>query len=340
MSKMKFSDIANELKKGIYRPVYFLYGDEPYFIDKITTYIQKNVLSEAEKSFNLTLFYGRDTNGDTVITAARRFPMMAKYQVIILKEAQYMNIEELTPYVRQPLESTILVINYKNKNPDKRKKSVKELLEAIPASNGIVFESSRLYEEKIPEWIISYLKGKKYTITMDACGMLTEYLGNDLGKIANELDKLIITLPEGEEQITPEHIEHNIGMSREYNNFELNKALASKNVLKANQIINYFARNQKDNNIALTLAMLYFFFSKVLTYHFIKNKSKKNVASVLKVNPFFVSEYEQAAKNYSKKKVVNIIRMLREYDLKSKGFGNVSADAGDLLRELVYKILH
>ncbi len=337
MSNLQFNEVAAELKKGEYRPVYFLCGDEPYFIDRITTWMQNNVLSEAEKSFNLTLLYGRDTDTETIVTTARKFPMMGSKQVVIVKEAQYLNnIEDLAVYANQPLKSTILVINYKNKTLDKRKK----LYNTIQKNNGIVLESNRLYEDKVPAWITSYLKRKGYSVEMDSCMMLVEFLGNDLGKIANELEKLILTLPEGEKVITSGHVERNIGISKDYNNFELNKALGTKNVLKANRIVNYFAKNQKDHHITVTLSMLYFLFSKTLIYHQIENKSRKNVASVLKVNPYFVSDYEKAARNYSKKKLVQIISMLREYDLKSKGFGNVQADAGELLKELVFKILH
>lgn len=337
MSNLQFREIADELKKRKFRPIYFLCGDEPYFIDRITGYLQENVLSDAEKSFNLSLFYGRDTDAKAIMTTARKFPMMADFQVVIIKEAQYIsNLEDLAVYAEHPLKSTILVINYKNRTLDKRRK----LYNAILRNNGIVFESKRLYENKVPGWITGYLKTKGLSIDMKACMMLVEFLGNDLGKIANELDKLIITLPEGEKAITGADVERNIGISKDYNNFELNKALGSKDAVKANRIINYFGKNQKDHHITLTLSMLYFLFSKTLIYHTIKNKSRKNAASVLKVNPYFISDYEITAGNYGSKKLVNIISMLREYDLKSKGFGNVQAGAGDLLKELVYKILH
>ncbi len=337
MSNLQFREIADELKKRKFRPIYFLCGDEPYFIDRITAYLQENVLSDAEKSFNLTQLYGRDTNAEAIMTTARKFPMMAEFQVVIVKEAQYISdLENLAIYAEHPLKSTILVINYKNKTLDKRRK----LYNTIQRNNGIVFESKKLYEAKLPGWITGYLKGKGFSIDMNACMMLVEFLGSDLGKISNELEKLIITLPEREKVITGADVERNIGISKDYNNFELNKALGSKDVLKANRIINYFGKNQKDHHITVTLSMLYFLFSKTLVFHLIENKSRKNAASVLKVNPYFVSDYEMAARNYSKRKVVDIISLLREYDLKSKGFGNVQAGAGDLLKELVYKILH
>jgi len=334
---MTFDQIISDLKNKIYKPIYFLSGDEPYFIDLITKYINDNVLTDAEKSFNQTVLYGKDTEIHTVINTAKRFPMMANYQVVIVKEAQNIkNIDDLIHYAGNPLKSTLLVINYKYKSLDKRKKLYKAINE-----NGILFNTKKLYDNEVPRWINTYLKNKNRTIDPGAGMLLTEYLGNDLSKIANELDKLIITLPDGEFNITNTHIERNIGISKDYNNFELNKALGQKNVLKANRIVNYFSHNQKDNPFTMTIAMLYSYFSKILTFHFIKNKSdKRNVAASLKVNPFFVGDYSNAAKRYNPKKTVEIISLLREYDLKSKGYNNVSTSHGELLKELVYKILH
>ena len=334
---MNFEQILSDLKNKIYKPIYFLSGDEPYFIDLITKYIHDNILTDAEKSFNQTILYGKDTEAHTVINTAKRFPMMANYQVVIVKEAQNIkNIEELIHYANTPLKSTILVINYKYKTLDKRKK----LYKAIDKI-GILYESKKLYDNEVPAWINSYLKNKNRTIDPGAGMLLTEYLGNDLSKIANELEKLIITLPDGEYNINTSHIERNIGISKDYNNFELNKALTQKNVLKANRIVNHFSHNPKDNPFTLTISTLYHFYSKVLAYHFIKDKSnRRNIAATLKVNPYFVGDYEKAAKQYNPKKTVQIISLLREYDLKSKGFNNVSTSHGELLKELVYKILH
>ncbi len=334
---MSFEQILSDLKNKIYKPVYFLSGDEPYFIDLITKYIHNNVLSDAEKSFNQTVLYGKEAEIHTVINTAKRFPMMANHQVVIVKEAQNIkNIDDLIHYVNTPLKSTLLVINYKYKTLDKRKKLYKAINE-----NGVLYESKKLYDNEIPGWINGYLKNKNRTIDPNAGMLLTEYLGNDLSKIANELEKLIITLPDGEFNITTTHIERNIGISKDYNNFELHKALTQKNVLKANRIVNYFGHNPKDNPFTLTISTLYYFFSKVLTYHFIKDKrDRRNVAATLKVSPYFVGDYEKAAKNYNPQKTVQIISLLREYDLKSKGFNNVSTSHGELLKELVYKILH
>jgi DNA polymerase-3 subunit delta len=332
---MTFEDILQNLKNKIYHPVYFLMGEEPYFIDKITDYIAQNVLNEAEKGFNQTVLYGKDTDVDTIITHARRFPMMSNHQVVIVKEAQNIkSIEGLEPYVKNPLNSTILVIDYKYKSIDKRK-TFSRLID----KNGVLFEAKRIYENQLPAWISSYLAAHKYTISPQASAMMSEYLGADLGKVSNELDKLIISLPENT-QITPDHIERNIGISKEYNIFELQNALGEKNVLKANRIINYFSANPGSTPITRVISSLYYYFEKLLIYHFMEDKSKNAVASLLKINPFFVQSYVSAARNYSIKKLVGIIAVLREYDMKSKGMGNVSSTPGDLQREMIYKILH
>lgn len=333
---MTFEKILSELKNKKYHPVYFLAGEESYFIDQISDYIAENVLSEAEKSFNQVVLYGKDIDAAAVINAAKRFPMMASHQVVIIREAQNIkNIDDLIYYVEKPLSSTILVINYKYKSLDKRKKLYLSIQQ-----NGVYFDSKKLYDDKVPGWITSYLSEKGLTIDPGTCMLLLEFLGNDLGKIANELNKLIITLPEREKRINSNHIEKNVGISKDYNNFELNKALGQKNVLKANRIVNYFARNQKDNPMVLTISMLYSFFNKVMIYHFLKDKSRKNAAAELKVNPFFVVDYEIAARSYKPAKVFQIIGLLREYDLRSKGYKNVSTDNGELLKELIFKILH
>jgi DNA polymerase III subunit delta len=334
---MTVHEIISELKNRNFRPVYLLSGEEPYYIDMITDYIMNNVLSEEEKAFNQTVLYGKDTDAVGVINSARRFPMMASYQLIVLKEAQQLkDIDKLAIYAEKPLKSTILVINYKHNSFDKRKK----LYKAVKDSGGAVIESPRLYENKIPDWIKSWLKSRNCNIEPEACMLLVEYLGTDLAKIANELEKLIISTPEKDRRITLTSIERNIGISKDYNTFELQKALAQKNVLKANRIINYFGKNQKTNPVNLTISSLFFFFSKVFIWHFIKDKSSRNIASVLKIHPYFVSEYELAAKRYNARKTAMIISWLRDYDMRSKGYGNSSASEGDLLKELVYKILH
>ncbi|WP_339735572.1 DNA polymerase III subunit delta [uncultured Sunxiuqinia sp.] len=332
---MDYQDILVNLKKKIYHPVYFLMGEESYFINQITDYISKNVLTDAEKSFNQHVLYGKDTDVNTIITHARRFPMMANHQVVVVKEAQNIKkIEDLEAYIKAPLTSTILVINYKYKTIDKRKSFAKQL-----AKSCVLFESKKIYENKLPAWINSYLSAHNYSIAPQAAAMLAEYLGTDLSKVSNELNKLIISLPEGT-KIAPEHIEKNIGISKDYNIFELQNALSERNVLKSNQIINYFAANPSSNPITRTIASLYYYFMKILTLHFLTDKSPNAVASALQVAPFFVRSYMDAAKVYNPKKLVAIMEILREYDMKSKGFGNVSTSAGDLQKEMIYKILH
>lgn len=331
-----YEEIISDLKKRIFKPVYFLAGEEPYYIDLITDYIEDKLLPEAEKAFNQVVFYGEDTSVPSIIETSRRFPMMSSHQVVIIKEAQTLKkIEELILYLEKPLLSTILVINYKYKVIDKRTKLFKAL-----ENHAVYFESGKLRDYHIPPWIEKYLMTKGIKTDPSASAMLTEYLGTDLHKIANELDKLIITLPEGKPIITTSMIEKNIGISKEYNNFELQKAIGEKNILRANMIVHYFNNNPKNNPITLSIASLFSLFSKLLTYHYLTDKSKNNVASVLKVNPYFVKDYETAVSKYNASKTVQIISLLRTYDMKSKGFGDLSSEPGDLFKELIFRILH
>jgi len=331
-----YEEIIADLKNRIFKPVYFLAGEEPYYIDMIVDYIEDKVLPESEKAFNQIVVYGDDTNIQAIMDTAKRFPMMSSHQVVIVKEAQSLKkIEDLALYVEKPLNSTILVFSYKYKTPDKRTKLVK-LLE----SQAVYFESQRLRDYQIPAWIERYLMTKGIKIEPSASAMLTEYLGTDLHKIVNELDKLIITLPREKPLITSLLIEKNIGISKEYNNFELQKAIGERNILKSFMIISYFANNPKDNPITLTIASLFGFFSKLLTYHYLSDKSKNNAAAALKVNPFFVKDYETAAQRYNISRVVAIISILRNYDVRSKGYGDAGTEPGDLMKEMVYKILH
>ncbi len=331
-----FDEIMSDLRKRIFKPVYFLAGDEPYYIDIITDFIAEKVLNDEERAFNQIVFYGEETNIGTVIETSRRFPMMATHQVVIVKEAQSLKkIEEIALYLEKPLLSTILVFNYKYKTLDKRTKLCKAL-----ETQGSYFESVRLRDYQVQPWIERYLMTKGIKINPDAAAMLREYLGTDLHKIVNELDKLLITLPSGKPVITSSLIEKNIGISKEYNNFELQKAIGEKNILKANMIIRYFSDNPNDNPIILTIASLFGFFTKILTYHYLTDKSSNNAAAALKIHPFFVKDYQMAASKYGTGKTIRIIKLLRTYDLKSKGFGDAGTDPGDLLKELVYKILH
>ena len=333
---MTYEAIIDDLKQKKYKPVYLLHGEEPYHIDLITDYIAENVLTEAEKSFNQTTLYGKDSDAAQVINAAKRFPMMASHQVIILKEGQELkDFKELEHYLKQPLQSTLLVINYKYKKLDSRTKLFKQFQE-----KGVVFESKKLYDNQVPGWITGYLSQKAYSIDPKAAFLLSEFLGSDLSKIANELEKLIIILGEKTRKITPELVERNIGISKDYNQFELQKALGQKDVVKANRIINYFAENQKNHHITQTISTLYFYFSKLLIYYYLKDRSKQNVAAALKINPYFVSDYAEAARRYKATKVAQIISILREYDMRSKGYNGDTTAEGELLKEMVFKILH
>ena len=327
----------NDLKNKVFHPIYFLTGEEAFFIDSITDYISENVLDANEKEFNQTVLYGLETNAKTIIENAKRFPMMSNHQVVIVKEAQLLkDYEELVQYIQAPLKSTILVICYKYKQLDKRKTFTKTV-----DKNGILFLSEKLKDWNIPKWTNEYVKSQGYTITQSANALLAEHLGSDLAKIANEIDKLKLNIPLKTE-INENHIEDFIGISKDYNIFELQKALASKNILKANKIINYFNANQKEHPFIVVISILYSYFTKILCYHSIKAKIKapNELASALKTTPYGLKDIEIASKSFSMSKTQKIISYLREYDLRSKGVDNSSVDHTELLRELIYKILH
>jgi len=332
---MTFEKIISDIQKRDFKPIYFLMGEEAYYIDVITDLIAKTALTPDEQSFNQSVLYGKDIEVALIDNTARRFPMMAKHQVVIVKEAQNIKkIEDLVHYANKPQPSTILVIAHKYKSLAKNTKLYKAL-----ERTAVVFESKKLYDNQVPDWINNYLKSKQMIADNKAVQMLAEFLGTDLSKIVNEIDKLAIGLPVGT-RITADIVEKNIGISKEFNNFELHDALTERNVLKANRIINYFAQNPKDNPIVVTINSLYTFYSKVLVYHYLPDKNDSAAASVLKVAPFFVKKYKMAAAKYSPAKTVSIISYLREYDVKSKGVDSGSMEAGEILRELIFKILH
>ncbi len=332
----EINQIVSDIKSGNIKPIYFLMGEEPYYIDKISDYIEENVLDEAEKGFNQIVMYGRDVSVEEIVASAKRFPMMAERQVLIVKEAQDLSrtIEKLTSYAENLQPSTVLVLNYKYKKLDKRKKLYKAV-----SKNGLIFESKLLYENQVSDWIRRVLGGKKYQVEPKAAQMLVEFLGTNLSKISNELDKLTTILPQGT-IITPEHVEENIGISKDFNNFELRKAIGERNIVKANRIINYFAQNPKNNPLVMTISLLNSFFTQLLIYHGLQNKSREQVAKALGIRPFFVPEYTSAARNYPMRKVAQIIAMLREADVKSKGVGANNQTQGDILKELLFKIMH
>lgn len=331
---MTSQQLIQDLKKRQFAPVYLLMGDEPYFIDEISGYIAKNILNESEQAFNQVIMYGKDSEIGTVINAAKRFPMMSEYTVVIVREAQELkDIDKLYYYTDNPLRSTILVIDYKYKKLDKRSKVYKSILK-----NGVVFESKKLYDNQVPGWIDSYLKGLGRKIDPKASLLLTEFLGSELSKITGQLDKLLTLIPEGE-LITVRHIEDNIGISKDFNNLELQKAITDRDVEKAFRIVAYFNANPNNNPLVLTLTSLYFYFNKILTLHTLKGQPDPELAKVLGVHPFFLKDYKKAASVYPWPKAVHAISMLREYDLRSKGIGNGSASHGELLRELVFFLL-
>ena len=332
----EINQIVADIRDGNLKPIYFLMGEEPYYIDKISDFIEDHVLDESEKGFNQVVMYGRDVSVEEIIASAKRFPMMAERQVLIVKEAQDLSrtIEKLVPYIENPQPTTVLVINYKYKKIDKRKKLYK-----ATAKNGLIFESKPLYENQVADWIRRVLGGKKYQAEPKAAQMLVEFLGTNLSKISNELDKLMSIVPQGT-IITPDHIEQHIGISKDFNNFELRKAIGEKNILKANRIIHYFAQNPRHNPLVMTISLLNSFFTQLLIFHGLKNKSREHVAKALGIRPYFVNDYSTAARYYPMKKVAQIIHLLRDADMKSKGVNANNHSQSDILKELLLKIMH
>jgi DNA polymerase-3 subunit delta len=349
MAKPRFDDvksgyerIMSDLRKKIYKPVYLLMGEEAYYIDLISDYIQDNVLSDADKTFNQMVLYGRDASSKVVAEAARRYPMMGSYQVVVVREAQEMKdgVEKLGIYVNSPLKSTILVICYKTKAVDRRTAFYKQI-----AKVGEVFESASPYDDKIPDWIIDYLRSKQRAIDPAAAKIMADHLGDNLSKIVNELNKLAVVVPQSD-KITVEHIERNIGISKDYNPFELCKAINTGDVLKANRIIMHFERDPDSNPIPRVIVTLFSNFSKLFLLHMLKAKYRNapvpatEVQGVLGIVTFLLREYEAAARRYSSTRAAAIIALLREFDMRSKGWNNASTGYGDLLREMVYRIMH
>lgn len=336
MAAPTYDSILKELKAKQYQTVYLFHGNESYFIDKLTKFIEKNVLSESEKSFNFSVLYGRDVDHQAVIDTARRYPMMAERQVVILKEAQDMrDLKKLEKYLENPSPTTLLLICHKHKKLDTRTKFGKLL-----NKKAVVFESKKLYDNQIPDWISKQLKSKSYSINPDAGNLMAEYLGTDLSKISNELEKMVINLPKGT-SITIEHVQKNIGISKDYNVFELQNALGARDIVKANRIINYFTANPKENPLPKVTGALYNFFSKVFVLNSLANASENDQIKGLGLrSAWFLKDYKRAAKNYNRSRSENVIALLREYDLKSKGVNRESTSEGELLKELIYKILH
>jgi DNA polymerase-3 subunit delta len=335
--EITYEAIVRDIKEKRFKPIYYLMGEESYYIDRIADYIADTALTETEKEFNQTILYGADTDIHSIINAAKRYPMMADHQVVIIKEAQSIkNMEELSFYLQKPQPATILVICHKHGVIDRRKKLSAEIEKV-----GVLFESKKVKDGQLPGWIAAYLKRKSVDIEPKAAEMMAEFVGSDLSRMSGELEKLIITLPAGKNRITPEQIERNIGISKDYNNFELKNALLARDVLKANRIIKYFEENPKANPIQVTLAMLFSFYSNLMLAYYAPEKSEQGVAVQLGLRTTWQArEYIQAMRLYSGVKVMQIIGEIRYCDAKSKGVGNSSMSDGELLKELVFKILH
>jgi DNA polymerase-3 subunit delta len=328
------NQLITDIKGGKIAPIYFLMGEEAYYIDVISDFIESYVLQEEEKGFNQMVLYGKEVSIQDIVSNSKRYPMMAERQVIIVKEAQNLTktIEQLVEYAKNPQPTTVLVFNYKYKTLDKRKTLYKAL-----SKTAVVFESKKIYEDKIPNWIQSFLKSKQISITPKAALMLTEFLGTDLSKIANELNKLEIVVG-AKKEITPELIEENIGISKDFNNFELQKALGNLDHKKAYQIVYYFAQNPKQHPFVLTISILYMYFSKLMTLHTVRDRNPSTIAKALGVNPYFVNDYIAVSRNFPMKRISGVLETLRTYDTKSKGVG-ANLSPKDLYNEFVYNIL-
>ena len=339
MAAESFDSIISDIKSKKFAPVYFFCGEEDFFIDALTDMIEKNALNDMEKAFNQTVVYGKDLTSRQIMETAGRLPMMAERQVVIIKEAQALAMkeadeEEYLRYLKKPIKSTLLVFAWKHGTPDGRKSFGKEM-----KKSAVYFESKPLYQNQVAPWVKNWLSQKKYKIEEQAAELLVEYTGNELAKVANELEKLIINKQAGA-TITLDDIETGVGISKEYNTFELNNALGTKNKTKTYQIVNYFVANPKNGPLVLILGTLQGYFSKIFLFHLNKNLPDKDIASVIKVSPFFLKDYRTAAANYSPQKLEQVFKILEEFDLRSKGVNNRSLKEGELLKEMVARILN
>lgn len=337
---LRYADIIKTLQIGDFAGVYLFYGEEPFYTDRLVDFLEENAIDEDLRSFNQVVMYGRDVSVISVINQCRRFPMMGNKQLVLVREAQDMDmrkdesVTQLLQYLEKPSEFTILVLGFKYKNP-----SVK-LINAIAKSKVFVAtESKKKYDNEIPAWVAEYAREQGYSINTKACSMLVDFLGNNLEKIANELNKLFINHPR-EKPITDDVIERNIGISKDYNIFELTKAFSFRDVAKANAIVRYFELNPKENPMPKIIPVLFGYFSKLLLIHSLPDKSDSNIAAAIKTNSFFVREYIQAARNYPPDKLMKIISDIRLTSVKAMGIDNQTTSEGYLLKELVFKILH
>ncbi|MGB1080608.1 MAG: DNA polymerase III subunit delta [Flavobacteriaceae bacterium] len=329
-----YASVKSAISQRNFSPIYFLMGDEPFFIDDISRLLIDTVLPEEQRDFNQTILYGKDTSVDEIVSVCKRFPMMADYQLVVVREAHDLSrsIEQLTAYTEQPQPTTILVICFKNKKLDKRKKLSKAI-----QKNGIIVETKKLYDNKLPSWIEQRVRAMKRNIDYKAVAVLAESVGADLGALSNQLEKLCLIVSEGD-TISSDHVEQHVGISKEYNNFELRKALGSGNVAQAFKIAHYFGRHPKQHPLLGTINSLYKFFMQLLTYHGLPSKNPDAAAKALGVHPFFIKEIEQAARRYPLKSIVPILRMIKTSDLAAKGVDAVPISEGEALRQLIAKL--
>lgn len=332
---MDHNTIIRDIENGKFEKIYFLHGEEPYFMDLISAAVVKHALQDHERDFNQTILYGKDADALSLISELKGYPMMAERRLVVLKEAQdFKAMEDLAAYFESPSDQTIFVINHKYKTYDTRKKSMKSV-----AKNGLVFKSEKIKEYRLPDWIKDKVISMGYSISPKASMLLAEFLGNDLSRIVNELDKLQILVEKGT-TINEIHIEENIGISKDYNVFELINAVGARNVEKANRIVDYFDHNPKATSIIVVISNLFNHYSRLMRIHFMENKSREAIAASLKVHPFVAGELVNSSKIYNPKKIAANIAVLHEYDLKSKGVGNSSFTEGQLMKELMFRLMH
>ena len=332
---MPHKAIIKDIQNKKFEKIYFLHGEEGFFIDEITKALVENVLEDHERDFNQAIMYGKDSEVLNIISEAKGYPMMAERKLVIIKEAQDLkDFDLLESYFENPSDRTVFVINYKYKTFDTRKKIAK-----VVAKNGLIFKSDKVKEYQLAQWISTYVKSVGYGITSKASILLSEFLGNDLSRITNELEKLFLLLEKGTD-INDVHIEENIGISKDYNPFELVNAISVRDVTKAFKIANYFDHNPKAGDLMVVIPSTFNFFTKLMRIHFLTNKSSEGVAAALKVHPFVATQHINATKIYNPKKIASNIAILHEYDLKAKGIGNSSFSQGELMREMIYRLLH
>ena len=342
--KQSPDDVLKQLKQGQYSPVYFLQGEEPYYVDRIARHIEDKVLSDSEKGFNQMVLYGKDADVATLLSQAKRYPMMAERQVVIVKEAQDITDfntatgqQLLEAYVKNPMPSTLLVLCYKYKKVDSRKALGKAL-----DKFAVWVDSKKLYDNQLPAWIAGYVRQRGFRADDKAVQMLADSIGNNLERLTNEIEKVLINFPAGQQEVVidAEMVQKYVGISKEFNAFELQKAVATKDALKTMQIVQYFEANPKANPVIPTIALLFSFYSKLLLVHQATDKTERGLAALLKINPFFAKEYRVAAVNYPLAQVIRNVHFLRVADQHAKGVDNTGGSDGQILKELVYKLMH